>query len=105
MLHLCELDGLLLACQDRYGLRIGGDFIVCEPATADAQVVVPCLFYYPEVLLCSYFRIKAYEHLVSRIIRHACLGVERIHHVRQRVGVCCVSCKDGRVVESAHIPS
>ena len=103
MLHLCEPDGLLLAVEYGYCLRIGGYFIVCEPPAADAQLVVAFLLYLLQVLLHGYSSIKAYEHFVLRIIRHACLGVERVHHVGQRVRVCGVSCKDGRITYEAFL--
>ena len=103
MLHLCELDGLPLAVEYGHGLRIGGYLIVREPPAADTQVVVAFLLYLLQVLLRGYSRIKAYEHLVFRFIRHTSLGVERIHHVGQRVWVCGVSCKDGRVAYEAFL--
>ena len=40
MPHLCEPDGLPLAVEYGYGLRIGGCIIVREPPAAAAQVVV-----------------------------------------------------------------
>ena len=79
MLHLREFDGLLLAVKYGYGLRIGGYFIVCEPPAADAQVVVAFLLYLLQVLLIANSGIKASEYLVFGLIRHVCLGVERIH--------------------------
>ena len=69
MLHLCEPDGLLLAVEYGYCLRIGGYFIVCEPPAADAQVVVAFLLYLLQVLLSGYASIKAIVDILREDIK------------------------------------
>ena len=101
VLHLCELDGLLFAVEHRDGFGIRGELVVRKPSTADAQVGVSFLLYPQEVVFCGYSSVKAYEHLVLWVVRHACLRMQSIHHVWQGVRVCCVASKNGGVAYEA----
>ena len=67
MLYLSQGDFLFPRIQHLHALTAFGDFIVCKPCTADAQIVVAIFLDFPEVILRGNSRIKAHEHLPLRI--------------------------------------
>ena len=91
MLDASEADFPFFGVEHLDGLGVGGKLIVRQACAAHAQVVVAFPLYLFEVVFSGYAGIEADEHLLSRIVRHARLCGERVHHVGQGIGVGCVA--------------